>query len=229
MRPAASGLPAWAIGPLFLALAWWMVSLSPPIVIPRSDPITVSRDRIVPGALRKPMGDPPTAVIGGYTHACNECHQLFSSPPLERRTLMQHTHITLNHGMNDRCFNCHDRANRERLVLHDGTPLRFDEVPRLCSQCHGTVFRDWQRGTHGKTLGSWDTTRGDQHRLICNDCHNPHSPAYPKIEPLPGPRTLRMGDQSEHHQPSPRHTPLRQWSEPSTKPGPHGDTKEERP
>ena len=160
----------------------------------------------------RPGADLPEVVIGGYDHRCNECHRFFDSPPIERRTLTQHTDIELEHGLNNRCFNCHDVRNRELLVLYDGTRLSFDQVPRLCAQCHGTVYRDWQRGTHGKTLGSWDAESGRQRRLGCNDCHNPHAPAYPPFRPLPAPDTLRMGNQSIAHAHGARHEPLRRWS-----------------
>jgi hypothetical protein len=212
--PLGSGIFAWMIGPIFLALAAYFLLVSPPMVIPPSGVETVARERFAPGGVRRPMQDPPTAVSGGYEHACNECHRTFDSPPVERRTLVQHTQIYFDHGMNNRCFNCHDRANRERLVLHDGTLLTFSEVPRLCSQCHGTVYRDWQRGTHGKTMGSWDAASGDQHRLVCNDCHNPHAPAYRPLVPLPGPVTLRMGNQVHEAAHAERHIPLRRWSLP---------------
>jgi hypothetical protein len=216
-RPTSGSLIAWAIGPVFLALAAYLLFLSPRADVPRGEVTLVALDRIAPGGRRSPMGNPPSVVVGGFTHKCNECHSLFDSPPVDRRTLTQHTNITFEHGMNNRCFNCHDRRNRERLVLHDGTTIGFDEVPRLCSQCHGTVFRDWQRGMHGKTMGSWDATSGKQHRLNCNDCHDPHSPAYKPIQPLPGPHTLRMGDQSHAEESEPsheRHMPLRHWSSP---------------
>ncbi len=99
-------------------------------------------------------------------------------------------------------------------MLHDGTRIGFNYAPRLCAQCHGTVFRDWERGTHGKTMGSWDADDPRRHRLACNDCHDPHSPAYPKFAPLPGPNTLRMGEQHGVTGHSERHIPLQRWSRP---------------
>ena len=215
-----AGLPVWAIGPAFLGIAAWLYFLSPRADVPRGVMNIVARDRFLPGARRQPIGEPPVILVGGFEHRCNECHRLFNSPPVERRTLLQHTAIQFNHGMNNRCFNCHDRTNREKLALPDGTLIGFDEVPRLCSQCHGTVYRDWQRGTHGKTMGSWDATSGKQHRLNCNDCHDPHSPAYKPIQPLPGPNTLRMGAQPPVEEQSHRHMPLRRWSLPDQDP-PH--------
>lgn len=209
----------WAIGPMFLGMAAWLYFLSPQVAVPRGDAAVVTGDQLKPGARRQAMGEPPQTLIGGYEHGCADCHQLFDSPPVERRRLVQHTNIVLRHGMNDRCFNCHDRKDRTKLVLHDGSLIGFGEVPRLCSQCHGTVFRDWQRGTHGKTMGSWDVRSGKQHRLDCNECHDPHSPAYQPVAPLPGPRTLRMGDQTTRPEEEERHMPLRRWSLPEQEAG----------
>lgn len=210
----ASDLMAWAIGPAFLALAVWFALLSPKADVPVEPATTVSKEKIAPGAIRTPMGDPPSVVVGGFTHRCNECHRFFQSPPMERRTLVQHSDILLSHGMNDRCFNCHDRRDRERLVLHDNSTVGFDQVPQLCAQCHGPVYADWLRGTHGKTMGSWDLAGGKQRRLECNECHDPHAPAYLPIAPLPAPNTLRMGDQRPSPVHESRHMPLRRWSLP---------------
>lgn len=207
-RETRGALVAWSIGPVFLLVAAWLYFLPPRADVPVGEVVNVPREAFVPGVVRHRAAEPPRSLIGGYEHSCNECHKLFDSPPTERRLLTQHTNIVLKHGMNNRCFNCHDRGNREKLVLTDGTLLGFDEVPRLCSQCHGTVFRDWQRGVHGKTMGSWDASSGKQVRLACNDCHNPHAPAYSPIAPLPGPNTLRMGDQT-HEVDEHRHMPLR--------------------
>jgi hypothetical protein len=79
----------------------------------------------------------------------------------------------------------------------------------VCAKCHGPAYRDWQKGTHGKTLGSWQA--GDsRRRLGCTECHDPHSPAYPRIVPLPAPTTLRMGDQDIiRREDEPDQSPLR--------------------
>lgn len=211
----------WLIGPVFLMLAAWFVFASPSADPPVAPAALVARERIAPGARRHQMADPPSALIGGFAQRCNECHRFFDSPPAERRTLTQHTHIQLEHGLNNRCFNCHDNDNRELLALYDGNKLGFDDVPRLCRQCHGPVFRDWERGTHGKTMGSWDASSGSRVWLACNECHDPHAPAYPAYEPLPPPNTMRMGPQSGHgNEGHDRHMPLRRWSS-GAKPGGH--------
>lgn len=216
MKPTDDVTPlfGWVIGPVFLALGAWIFFVSPPGVVPKPKAELVSKDDIRPGARRTPMGDPPQVKIGGYEHACVECHRLFESPSVQHEQRVQHTDIQLHHGMNANCFNCHDRRDRSRLVLYTGTTIGFDEVPRLCSQCHGTVFRDWQKGMHGKTMGSWDETSGKQYRLKCNECHDPHSPAYPKFTPLPPPNTLRMGEQLPYGSvEDERHRPLMEGAE----------------
>lgn len=222
-KPPPSNTVAWLVGPMFLVLASWFVFAAPRAEIPVKPGIAVSREQVAPGARRRTTGEPATLAVGAFVYRCQDCHRLFDSPPVERRVLTQHTSITLRHGINDRCFNCHDKKNRERLILRNGTLIGFDEVPRLCSQCHGTVYRDWEKGTHGKTLGYWDTTRGARRRLTCNECHDPHAPAYPGIVPLPSPNTLRMGDQTRTEEAGHRHVPLRRWSMP------HEDAGEQPP
>lgn len=210
------------LGIVFLGLAAWFITNPALPELPLAEGVEVSKAQIAPGARRAALQDPPATVVGGYSHNCNDCHRLFDSPPTPGRALLQHVGIQLNHGLNNRCFNCHDERNRERLVLFDGTTLSYEETPRLCAQCHGTVYRDWTRGTHGKTMGSWDASSGRQRRLHCNECHDPHAPAYQPIAPLPGPNTLRMGDQEQHDEGPHRHEPLSRT--PSRPAAPHQST-----
>ncbi len=159
------------------------------------------------------MTDPAHLMIDGRPQTCIGCHQIFASASPAGATLSFHDDVRLNHGMNNRCSNCHDPYDHQRLILRNGTTVPFAQTPQLCAQCHGTVYRDWQRGTHGKTLGSWLTHSIEQLRLTCNECHDPHSPRYDHTQPLPGPRTLRMGDQRPaplHHDPS-GESPLQRW------------------
>lgn len=159
------------------------------------------------------MSDPAHIFVDGAAQTCNGCHQIFRSASPGGAALNYHADIGLRHGMNNRCVNCHDPANREVLALRDGTTIPFAQAPRLCAECHGTVFRDWERGTHGKTLGSWINQSESQHRLRCNECHNPHAPKYEPYTPLPGPSTLRMGvqnpGQSQGH--AQKASPLQRW------------------
>lgn len=183
--------------------------------VPIDEAATVSARQIGSEPLRKIMGDPPVAVIGGVEQRCVDCHRFLNSIPTTDRRRTQHTHIELDHGLNDRCLNCHHDSDRSKLVLHDGGVIGYDQVEHLCAKCHGPTYRDWQKGMHGKTLGYWDTSRGPQHRLKCTHCHDPHAPAFEPMAPLPGPRTLRMTpapQQAPHHEDKVSN-PLRTWSD----------------
>jgi len=192
-------LAGYLVGFGFLALAVAMLALSPMVKVPIEPPVRVLRTQIVPGAWRENLTDPPTIKIGTLVQRCNDCHALFKNIREEDRQLTQHTHIELRHGTNDACLNCHDHRDRERLTLRGGDTVGYGSVEQLCAQCHGPIYRDWQSGAHGKTVGFWDRDQGDPIKLTCSQCHDPHSPAFAPIEPLPGPRTLRMGDQSSSH------------------------------
>jgi len=157
----------------------------------------------------------PSITVGGVAENCNACHQIFESDPTTTATTDYHTDIQLSHGMNNRCANCHDTSDHERLVLRDGSAIEFIHSPQLCAQCHGTAFRDWERDTHGKTLGSWIPGSENQQRLSCIECHDPHAPRYEPFVPLPGPRTLRMGDQTPHPHVGGKQSPLQRWLTPT--------------
>jgi len=116
---------------------------------------------------------------------CSDCHAEIEVN-LERRALEEmHDDIQLNHGPADRwCFDCHNPDDRDSLRLANGTLIGFDESYRLCGQCHGTIFRDWREGIHGRREGYWN---GAKSYLLCAHCHNPHAPLFQAIEPLPPP------------------------------------------
>lgn len=157
------------------------------------------------------MGDDAVAHIEGFDRNCMDCHEMMVGKP-RNEDLLQHQDIKMDHGLNGRCINCHDVTNRDKLVLRDGTTVGFGQSPTLCSQCHGTTYREWERGVHGKTLGYWDASQGEAKKLLCVECHNPHSPHYAPIRALPAPNTLRMGDQSAeiHHAAGDKQSPLSQ-------------------
>ena len=211
---AADNLVAWAIPFVFLAVAAWFFFGH------RAPDVPIAEMNIVPAEsfAPEPWRDPtllPQYQAGGFEQNCNACHRLFESKTETPTNLTQHTDITFDHGMNNRCFNCHDRENRESLVLYTGELIPFHDTVRLCAQCHGPTFRDWERGVHGKTTGHWDAQYGAVTKLTCVQCHDPHAPAFPKMHPLPGPDTLRMGDphavaHEAHgdHDDSTKHNPL---------------------
>lgn len=215
-KSAASPITSAAGGALlaagFAVLAAFMLIRQNAEPIPYTIPQQVDRASLIPGPRRGAMTDPASIRIGTSQQSCNGCHQIFAQTTPADEPRDYHAQIRLNHGLNNRCGNCHDQQDAQKLVLHDRSTIGFSQAPFMCAQCHGTVYRDWQRGTHGKTLGSWIQGSSLQRRLGCNECHDPHSPRYTPMQPLPGPDTLRMGDQHEHSHPAGgRTSPLQRW------------------
>ena len=156
------------------------------------------------------MHDPASIEVASFDVNCTQCHSLFEQNTIKTSGVPRHDDIVLDHGENGWCFSCHDMEQRDRLTLTAGETVGYDDVPRLCAKCHGPTWRDWQRGIHGKTVGSWRMGDARQHRLSCTDCHDPHSPAFDAGVPLPGPNTIRMGEHVPHGDDG-VHRPLAQW------------------
>jgi hypothetical protein len=177
--------------------------------IPIPESVQVSAEDISTTPRFTVLGDDAITKIEGFDRNCMDCHEIFDTQP-RSKDLLQHKNIKMAHGLNGRCVNCHDAKDRDKLVLRDGERVGFSESPMLCAQCHGTTYRQWDRGVHGKTLGYWDKSQGESRRLVCVECHDPHAPRFSPIAPLPAPNTMRMGDQSgeTHHSASDKHSPL---------------------
>ena len=128
----------------------------------------------------------PPAPLSEDIYPCTACHDP-EDPEYdpEPRELGMHDEIALQHGSADRwCFDCHNPEDRDKLRLANGTLIGFDESYKLCGQCHGTIYRDWRQGIHGRRVGYWD---GRKAYLLCAHCHNPHAPRFQAMEPLPPP------------------------------------------
>jgi len=196
----------------FLAAAWFLFGAPGP-QIPLTTPVQVDAADLERNPLRPVLADPPQVRIGGLMQNCQDCHRLFESLPEVDRPLRQHTHIALDHGLNDRCANCHSHADRDRLILPGGREIGFGEADQLCAKCHGPTWRDWSAGIHGRTSGSWDPRAPEYRRATCTECHDPHAPAFVPIPPLPGPNTLRMRATrpDADHEPIPERNPLLRW------------------
>jgi predicted CXXCH cytochrome family protein len=117
---------------------------------------------------------------------CSSCHDPMQAVNTERRELRKpHEDITLEHDQEHRwCLDCHNTQNRDVLRSASGEPIPFNESYRLCGQCHGGQYRDWKAGVHGKRTGEWD---GRKQYLLCVHCHDPHSPKFKHVTPLPPP------------------------------------------
>lgn len=116
---------------------------------------------------------------------CSQCHAGVPANT-ERRSLEgMHSDIVFHHDEEHRwCLDCHDADDRDQLRLASGVTVPFTESYRLCGQCHGTQYRDWRAGVHGKRTGYWN---GPKRYLLCVHCHNPHSPHFASLQPLPPP------------------------------------------
>lgn len=118
---------------------------------------------------------------------CSDCHAQGEEVDTKRIPDDQryHSEIAFEHAPETRwCFDCHDAKDRDRLHLADGRPVEFTRSYELCGQCHGPKLRDWKAGDHGKRTGSWS---GKKDYLLCVHCHNPHSPRFKPLKPMPPP------------------------------------------
>ncbi len=161
----------------------------------------------------------PIAHFANRTYPCSACHSKFRSDTTTRPALYIHRRIVLQHGMNNRCLNCHHPTNRDALVDDFGREIPYDQPQLVCGKCHGEVYRDWLNGAHGRTNGYWDPRAGPRERRVCDECHDPHHPKFPPQHPAPPPHTLRMGEQQYVMPESEVRDPLRVFrptSEPPT-------------
>jgi hypothetical protein len=118
---------------------------------------------------------------------CSDCHE--DMDVNSERRILEDEHVEIskmfNHASEQRwCLDCHNPDNRDVLRLANGDLVSFEESYFLCGQCHGTIFRDWKAGIHGKRTGEWN---GKKQYRLCVHCHNPHSPKFKPIKPLPPP------------------------------------------
>jgi hypothetical protein len=116
---------------------------------------------------------------------CSECHADMEVNET-RRELDFHEDIVLkNHAEEQRwCLDCHNPTDRDKLRLASGQLILFEKSYLLCGQCHGTIFRDWKAGVHGKRTGYWN---GKKQYRLCVHCHDPHQPKFKPLQPLPPP------------------------------------------
>lgn len=98
---------------------------------------------------------------------------------------------TLTHGgANLWCLDCHSAEDRNSLHKLNGELLTFNQSQLLCGQCHGPILKDWEFGAHGRTNGYWNRDMDSENmsiRMLCVECHIPHSPAFANRMPKPGP------------------------------------------
>jgi hypothetical protein len=154
-----------------------------------------------PVAIRKPDG-PPRVFTGikdangnDVTVSCSTCHSV-REPDFGNNTDADldefHGTIVVDHGQIS-CLSCHNPFDYDSLKLADGRRVEYSEVMTLCGQCHGPQLREYMNGAHGGMSGYWDLSRGPRNKNNCVDCHYPHLPQFPKMQPTfkPADRFLR--------------------------------------
>lgn len=133
---------------------------------------------------------PPRKTVGldlvrnGWSYNCMECHKLLQARWHYDRPVNEHQDIKLQHGENRFCLNCHHPTNRNAFVDYDGAEISQADVVQLCAKCHGTIYRDWKAGVHGRQNGFWNASMGPRTKLRCIQCHDPHSPKFQPMKPL---------------------------------------------
>ncbi len=151
--------------------------------------------------IRKPSGPPRVATGQSDAHgnsvtvACSTCHT--TRPPNEQNKTVGdlkefHVGMAFSHGTVS-CLSCHNSGDYDSLKLADNSRVEFTEVMTLCAQCHWPQMKDYLHGAHGGMNGHWDLTRGPQTKNNCIDCHNPHSPQFPKMQPTFKPKDRFLG------------------------------------
>jgi hypothetical protein len=112
---------------------------------------------------------------------CSLCHAYWTGIPDPDvvRPLFAHAVMTLDHGENDRCYNCHLIQDRNKFTANNGSGIMHTTVELLCARCHGLIYNDWVAGTHGVRRGQWMTPGAfGLQNFKCTQCHDPHAPQF---------------------------------------------------
>lgn len=151
--------------------------------------------------VRDPLKAIPVVQQAGFKFNCNNCHEHITPSDGRKDRVAAHPTVKMEHGINRRCYNCHDRFNREQLVDIDGASISFSSSELLCQKCHGPKYRDWLVGVHGRPNGYWDKNKGESKKATCVACHNPHTPKFQAMEPAPAPiRSDYLTDEEFSHE-----------------------------
>lgn len=131
-----------------------------------------------------PLATPPP-ILSSEVFPCSGCHAGMEVNTEQRELLFHAEKKIKGHAERERwCLDCHNPEDRDRLRLINGRLVKFTDSHRLCGQCHGSIYKDWKAGVHGKRTGYWD---GPKKYFLCTSCHDPHSPRFKPLAPKPVP------------------------------------------
>ncbi|MEK7858539.1 MAG: hypothetical protein AAB320_05280 [Elusimicrobiota bacterium] len=172
---------------LTLALALWLDVIGP---APKRDDIPpLSPAYWDPATVRKVRKE--MTFDGAPCQSCHEGSEPMQGNPKEKGVF--HEGIKLQHGRNQHCFNCHHRLQPADFSNFDGAVIKLADIELLCSRCHGTIYRDWKLGSHGRRSGAWDKAQGGPKSEVCIACHDPHWPVFKPLEAAPAPHVNPRG------------------------------------
>lgn len=193
------GIPVWAAGACVGALLLLAVVLGTNLLgdgAPREDIPKLSPAYADTATVRKVRTE--MTFDGAPCQSCHEGVDALQGDPKEKGVF--HEKIEIKHGRNQHCFNCHNRKQPADFSNFDGSPIKLKDVQLLCAKCHGTTFRDWNNGAHGRRSGHWDVSKGGPKPTVCIACHNPHWPVFKPLTAAPPPHInpRNRGKKSAH-------------------------------
>lgn len=128
----------------------------------------------------------------GDVYECSMCHDGFEGDLGEEALQGAHAAITFDHGRNVFCLNCHHPKNSDAYDNFRDEEIPGDQPTQLCAKCHGLHYREWRQDIHGRVNLYWDKKYGEQVKLDCIQCHDPHRPKIPSMKPEPPPVLTRF-------------------------------------
>lgn len=130
--------------------------------------------------------------LDGDFAPCSFCHDGFEGTLQQEALAGEHAAIVFDHALDLVCMDCHNSNNADTFARRGGGEIPGGESTQLCAKCHGTHFKEWQIAVHGRVNGSWDPAVGEQRKLDCIQCHNPHRPRFESMRPVPPPVYTRF-------------------------------------